>query len=141
MADLWHSWGTSPRMKKLEKEYNAKYYQEHKDEILNKRKASTSSDDPIKDFLPGGSKHYTYDELKAISRNEEAKTLKNKGYTNAELRRMGYDIATPTRSEYVSAGREIVKENALQLPMQSVSDWLVNGISLYAKLMRRLRGM
>lgn len=34
---LSHSWGKSPEQKKREKEYNAKYYQEHKEEILRNR--------------------------------------------------------------------------------------------------------
>ena len=33
---LMHNWGTSPEMKQKEHDYNAKYYQEHKEEILKK---------------------------------------------------------------------------------------------------------
>ena len=36
--DLEHSWGTSPRAKAREKEYNHWYYQKHKDEIETIRK-------------------------------------------------------------------------------------------------------
>lgn len=35
---LRHSWGTSPEMKQKEREYNAKYYQEHREDILARRK-------------------------------------------------------------------------------------------------------
>ena len=44
--DLEHSWGTSPKAKAREKEYNHWYYQKHKDEIAAIRKqrhASTNS--------------------------------------------------------------------------------------------------
>lgn len=39
---LSHNWGTSPKMKEAEKKYNAKYYQEHREEILKKRKEERS---------------------------------------------------------------------------------------------------
>ena len=35
---LRHAWGTSPEMKSKEKAYNAKYYEEHREEILAKLK-------------------------------------------------------------------------------------------------------
>ena len=35
---LEHSWGTSPKAKAREKEYNHWYYQKHKDEIAAIRK-------------------------------------------------------------------------------------------------------
>ena len=44
--DLEHSWGTSPRAKAREKEYNHWYYQKHKDElaaIRKQRNAGTNS--------------------------------------------------------------------------------------------------
>ena len=44
--DLEHSWGTSPRAKAREKEYNHWYYQKHKDEIAairKKRHAATNA--------------------------------------------------------------------------------------------------
>ena len=44
--DLEHSWGTSPKAKAREKEYNHWYYQKHKDEIAairKQRNAATNS--------------------------------------------------------------------------------------------------
>lgn len=44
--ELEHSWGTSPRAKAREKEYNHWYYQKHKDEIAairKQRRAATNS--------------------------------------------------------------------------------------------------
>ena len=41
---LAHSWGTSPEMKQKEREYNAKYYQEHKEDILARRKKDRYGD-------------------------------------------------------------------------------------------------
>lgn len=46
---LQHNWGNSPKMKKAEKEYNAKYYQEHKDEILKNRREKNASREEFDD--------------------------------------------------------------------------------------------
>ncbi len=43
MADLWHSWGNSPKQKAREKEYNHWYYEKFKDKILKKRKGPSLS--------------------------------------------------------------------------------------------------
>lgn len=48
---LAHNWGTSPEMKAKEKEYNARYYQEHKEEILERlHKRRYGGFDPGKDY-------------------------------------------------------------------------------------------
>lgn len=36
LAELSHSWGTSPKQKAAEKEYNAKYYREHKGKTVSR---------------------------------------------------------------------------------------------------------
>ena len=41
--DLEHSWGTSPRAKAREKEYNHWYYQKHKDELAEVRKRRSAA--------------------------------------------------------------------------------------------------
>ena len=43
--DLEHSWGTSPKAKAREKEYNHWYYQKHKDEIAAIRKQRNAAKD------------------------------------------------------------------------------------------------
>lgn len=44
MADLWHSWGTSPKQKAREKEYNHWYYEKNKNKILSNRANSRDFD-------------------------------------------------------------------------------------------------
>ena len=46
--DLEHSWGTSPRAKAREKEYNHWYYQKHKDEIAAVRKQRSAATNSYK---------------------------------------------------------------------------------------------
>ena len=46
--DLEHSWGTSPKAKAREKEYNHWYYQKHKDEIAAVRKQRSAATNSYK---------------------------------------------------------------------------------------------
>ena len=60
---LEHSWGTSPKAKAREKEYNHWYYQKHKDEIAAVRKQRSASTNSYKQAQKSYDDARRYDEL------------------------------------------------------------------------------
>ncbi len=87
MADLRHSWGNSPRMKQLEKEYNAKYYQEHKDKWLERYhldELNQMERDAL--FKKGGIRSVVPD---GIARMKNGVPYKDRVELNKRLYRMG----------------------------------------------------
>ena len=61
--DLEHSWGTSPRAKAREKEYNHWYYQKHKDELAAIRKQRHAATNSYKQAEKSDKDARRYDEL------------------------------------------------------------------------------
>ena len=60
---LEHSWGTSPKAKAREKEYNHWYYQKHKDEIAAVRKQRSAATNSYKQAEKSYNDARRYDEL------------------------------------------------------------------------------
>lgn len=83
LASLSHSWGTKPEQKRREKEYNAKYYQEHKEKW--KKVASDISDPYYRGQIDAEEKWLTDDKSTAPL------------YRRADLQRK---IATSYKPEY-----------------------------------------
>ena len=61
--DLEHSWGTSPRAKAREREYNHWYYQKHKDELAAIRKQRHAATNSYKESEKSDKDARRYDEL------------------------------------------------------------------------------
>ena len=61
--DLEHSWGTSPKAKAREKEYNHWYYQKHKDEFAAIRKQRQAAENSYKQAEKSHNDARRYDEL------------------------------------------------------------------------------
>ena len=61
--ELEHSWGTSPRAKAREKEYNHWYYQKHKDELAAIRKQRSAATNSYKQAEKSYNDARRYDEL------------------------------------------------------------------------------
>lgn len=97
---LQHSWGTSPKMKEAEKKYNAKYYQEHKEEILKKRQEARRNSYEDKEGEESGWDYESHDGKKSRWDSEEygnGDDAKKK----AELLRLANDDAfTDSLTEY-----------------------------------------
>lgn len=75
--DLEHSWGTSPKTKAREKEYNHWYYQKHKDElaaIRKQRQAATNS------YKQAEKSHNDARRYAALSGQMQARLLGDLGY-------------------------------------------------------------
>ena len=72
--DLEHSWGTSPKAKAREKEYNHWYYQKHKDEIAAVRKQRHAATNSYKQA------EKNYDEARRYDRLSDNIDYRIKGY-------------------------------------------------------------
>lgn len=78
-ATLQHAWGTSPKMKELEKAYNHKYYEEHKEEILAKLKEKKRNSYDYKD-AESTDDYTTWDDQ---DKDTLVKTATDKGLTDS----------------------------------------------------------
>lgn len=119
-ATLQHNWGTSPKMKAKEKEYNAKYYQEHRDEILaNARKKNDSQEkfDDQEGYKFRGREIRSEDDLHKRA-SEEEDELARLIEENEKIG--GYP---PDVMENIKKHNEMVKENIEKLTA-TVNDYI-----------------
>lgn len=119
---LSHAWGTSPEMKSKEKEYNAKYYQEHKDEILKnarERNASQADFDREDDHEFRGRSVTDSDSLKKRT-DEEMSELDRLIAENEKNGNYPPDVM-----ENIKKHNEMVKENIEKLT-KTVDDYITS---------------
>ena len=131
---LQHNWGNSPKMKKAEKEYNAKYYQEHKDEILKNRReknASREEFDDQSDYKFRGREINSEDDLhkRASEEEDEAARLieeneKIGGYSEEVMKNIrehneqvkkNIEELTSTVNDYINSHPELSEEQRKSL--------------------------
>lgn len=127
-ATLRHAWGTSPKMKELEKAYNHKYYEEHKEEILAKLKEKKRNSYDYKD-AESTDDYTTWNDQ---DKDTLVKTATDKGLTDSMSEMDVFADAEeslknanlpPEVLENIRANNQAVKDNISKL-FETVEDYV-----------------
>lgn len=127
-AALQHAWGTSPKMKALEKAYNHEYYEEHKEEILAKLKEKRRNSYDYKD-AESTDDYTTWDDQ---DKDTLVKTATDKGLTDSMSEMDVFADAEeslknanlpPEVLENIRANNQAVKDNISKL-FETVEDYV-----------------
>lgn len=106
---LQHSWGTKPEQKKREKEYNAKYYQEHKEKWLNTNRPLTDTISGYQDALLDNGQSYKVTKWRSLNTNgsDSISDQMDEQIRSANRRHGGPGRRVMTSADYFSGSNAI----------------------------------